>query len=510
MTSIFLRIADDVMRKHRRPMSAREIVALAEADQLFPDNFTGSTPHQTLKSKLSVHIRRNGDASPFVRTGPGKFYLRELLAPGSPIYDAPPLHPPKTDERVLVFPAERLDALGRFQGIRHDWKDYLRELLDSPLETLDRYEAETVNDRKQFVTYVLVTRNGREVLAYRRGAFNRVEHFLRGSDCVGFGGHVAAADRNLLGQDDHGITQTAIRELQEELSLPDADRRRLANGDGLRVIGLLNDDSSPAGRRHFGVVFQYDISDDPEWDTPMRGEKSITRLRWISNEADAELNDFEYWSQLCLLEFHKDLAKGQPSSRVRRITPFRPPHAVCIVGQIGSGKSEAADLLQESMDYAVVNSGQVLATLLGRPVVTEESRSEFQAEAQAFIEASDGPDRLASAIAERIDAIDSERIIVDGIRQRATFTALREKAGRRVAMLYVHSPAHIAYEFYNARSGSEHSFLEFAAVREAQVEAEVPTLIGIADAVLFNWQGVEEYRQVVREFLRATQSARQD
>jgi dephospho-CoA kinase len=311
-----------------------------------------------------------------------------------------------------------------------------------------------------------------------------------------------------LGQEDHGITQTVIRELQEELTLPELDKRRLASGEGLQVIGLLNDDSSPAGRRHFGVVFRYEVSDDPGWDEPVRGEKSITRLRWLSADDDTELNDFEYWSQLCLLQFHPDLATGEPSSRVRRITPFRPPHAICIVGQIGSGKSEAAELLRESLGYTVVNSGQVLARLLGRPAVTESSRSEFQAAAQAFIEAPDGPGRLAAAVADEIDSSDSERIIVDGIRQRATFVALRERAGRRVAMLYVHSPAHIAHQFYNARSGKEHSFLEFAAVREAQVESEVPTLIGIADAVLFNWQGVEEYRQVVREFLQATQSAR--
>lgn len=501
MGSVYLHVADQVLQRQGRALSAKEIVAFAEADQLFPDTFTGKTPYQTLKSKLSVDIRRNGDRSAFVRTRPGRFYLRRLMSSFDQVYEAPPLRPPKTTERVLVFPSSSLDHLGRFQGIKRRGRRLLTSLLKAELETLDRYQAELTDTHKQIVTYVMVTQ-GEQVLTYRRGAFNRTEHFLRGSDCVGFGGHVTALDRNLLGEEDQGITQCAIRELREELTLPKRDQRRLDSGEGLSVVGLLNDDSSPAGRRHFAVILRYETSDDPGWKSPTRGEKAITRLRWLRPDSRLELNDFEYWSQLCLRTYFRRMARGQPNTRVRRSTPFKPPHVICIVGQIGSGKTEASDLLRDELGYAVVNSGHILAEILKRPPVTEGKRPEFQVDADRFIKSPTGPNELAAVIAAEIKAADNPRVVVDGVRQRATFEALRTYAGRRVAMLYIHAPPDVAYAFYNARSGGVHSLLEFVSVREAPVEAEVPLFIEIADAVIFNWYGREDYHRVVRAFFR--------
>jgi predicted NUDIX family phosphoesterase/dephospho-CoA kinase len=499
--SAYLHVAEQVLQRQGRALSAKEIVAFAEADQLFPDTFTGRTPYQTLKSKLSVDIRKNGDRSVFVRTRPGRFYLRRLMSSLDQVYEAPPFRPPKTTERVLVFPSSSLDQLGRFQGIKRHGRRLLASLLRAELETLDRYQAELTDTHKQIITYVMVTQ-GNRVLAYRRGAFNRTEHFLRGSDCVGFGGHVTALDRNLLGEADQGITQCAIRELREELDIPESDQRRLDSGEGLSVVGLLNDDSSPAGRRHFAVIFRYEVSDDSAWESPTRGEKAITRLRWISPGSRLELNDFEYWSQLCLLTYFRRMARGQPSTRVRRSTPFRPPHVICIVGQIGSGKTEASDLLRDEFGYAIVNSGCILAEILKRPPVTEGKRQEFQVDADKFIKSPTGPNELAAAIVTEIEAAHNPCVVVDGVRQRATFEALRAHADRRVAMLYVHAPPDVAYTLYNMRSGSVRSILEFASVREAPVEAEVPLFIEIADAVIFNWYGRNEYHRTVRAFFR--------
>ena len=48
-------------------------------------------------------------------------------------------------------------------------------------------EAEQSEDYKQILTHVMVTRESR-ILAFRRGTFNRVEDYLRGSTCIGFWG----------------------------------------------------------------------------------------------------------------------------------------------------------------------------------------------------------------------------------------------------------------------------------------------------------------------------------
>lgn len=501
MSSVYLRVAEQVLRRENRPLTAREIIAIAEQHQLLPDSFAGKTPHQTLKSKLSVDIRKRDTGSMFVRTKPGRFALRRRTSERD-VYVAPPLTPPKTQERVVVFPSSVLETLKRFDGVKPAWRRYLSALLRHGTETMDRYVAESDDEHKQIITYVLVTR-GNQILAYRRGAFNRVEHFLRGSDCVGFGGHVTSADQNLLGQDDQGITQCAIRELSEELSLPREDLRRLDAGEGLSIVGLLNDDSSPVGRRHFAIVMKYEVSGDPSWDTPSRGEKAITRLRWLTPGDRLELNDFEYWSQLCLLHYYRDIVRGQPGVRIRRVTPFRPPHILCIVGQIGSGKTEVSEILQQEFGYSAVNSGAVLAGLLRRPPVVEDKRASFQAEALRFISRPTGPALLAAAIAQAAAASGSPRVVVDGLRQRATLDALR-RTGGRIATLYVHTPPNVALLFYRARSGEDYTMTQFARVREAAVESEVPRFLEVADATLFNWHGRADYRRVVRDFVAET------
>jgi hypothetical protein len=73
-------------------MSARELVDLGLKRQLFSDNASGKAPHQTMKSKLSVHIRRLADASPFVRASPGRLYLRHLLDGCQPPFEAKVQH----------------------------------------------------------------------------------------------------------------------------------------------------------------------------------------------------------------------------------------------------------------------------------------------------------------------------------------------------------------------------------------------------------------------------------
>ena len=71
MKSEFLIVARKLMETERRSLSPKELVDLGLARQLFSDKIAGKTPRQTMKAKLSVHIRRFGEQSPFVRTAPG-------------------------------------------------------------------------------------------------------------------------------------------------------------------------------------------------------------------------------------------------------------------------------------------------------------------------------------------------------------------------------------------------------------------------------------------------------
>lgn len=501
----FLDIAATVMRRHARPMKPREIVDSAKDDGLFSDKLAGKTPEQTMKAKISVDIRTRGSTSKFVRTAPNTFFLRELLSDPSKTYDASPQSTRSRGELVIAFPTALLDDYGRFQGISRTWRPFLNKTLsDSVCKPMARLEAEQSEAAKQLLTYVLVTRKNR-ILCFRRGTFNRVEDYLRGSLCIGFGGHVSEGDRTLYNRNDYKkiVLESAARELSEELRLPETDRKRLSDGAGLRIIGLLNDDSSPTGRKHLAVVLEYEASTATQWETIARGEKSITQLRWISlKRLQRDLREFEYWSQLCLAEFFKDAIRTQPSYMIRRRAPFRRGHILCIIGGIGSGKSAATEILTREFGYAEVNSGKVVAELLGVAPVPRTTRESFQLKAWELIRSRNGPRRLASALLGAAKELGSPALI-DGIRQRATLEELKRMAApKSVAVLYVHTPPHIAFSFYRDRKRQPTEISEFLRLCDAPVELEAKKLITIADAVLYNWTGKPRYEQAVRGLIK--------
>jgi predicted NUDIX family phosphoesterase/dephospho-CoA kinase len=504
MKSEFLIVAKELMDAERRPMSPRELVDLGLKRQLFSDNVAGKTPHQTMKSKLSVHIRRLGEASPFVRSAPGRFYLRHLLDGSKPPFEAKPIRPPKSMERVLVFETALLDRITTWQGLNTKWRRVTRALFSRQTALYrPRFEIEQDNRYTQILTYVLVTRHD-AFLAYRRGTYNRVDQFLQGSFCVGFGGHVIERDLDLFNAETLGLYECAARELIEELRVPREDRERLRRREGLQIIGLINDDSSDVGRRHLAVVMKYEVSPSADWSRPERGEKAITQLQWISTNTPGRvwMWAFEYWSQLCLRQFAPQLIRARPGYRIVRRSPLRPPHLLCVIGPVGSGKTLATEVLKDDFGYHEINTGRAVAKLAGIAPVPKTPRQQFQAKAWEFISNSDGPRRLASEIIEMVRAKDSQRILIDGLRQRATLEALRTLADDlKIGVVFVHTPADLAYSFYSERIAQGATMAEFLAARSAPVEAEVEALISVADAVLYNWTGRLRYRDTIRALM---------
>lgn len=485
-------------------MGPKELVDYAKDKHYFSDKRAGRTPHQTMNSKLCVDIKRRGNSSDFVRTEPGKFYLRSLVSTPNEIYIAKPQVKPQTHEEVLVFPSKWLDQRKSIQGVSQSWRTlYSRILRPTVCSYMNRLAAESTDQFRQVLTYIMV-RRGSKVLAYKRGNYNRVEDYLRGSYCVGFGGHIGRQDHTLFNERDMGVFDGAIRELHEELTLPKADRDRLKNGEGMRCVGFINDNSSEAGRRHFAFVFQYDAYDDSDWDRPTRGEKSITQLQWLEpTAAPVPIWEFEYWSQLCLREFLPSIINTAPAYRLLRRTRLSPPSVLCVVGGVGSGKSEATRILKERFGYHVVNSGQVMAELLGVPPIPATSREDFQNRSEAFISRKEGFSAFAARLWDGVESCKCERVLIDGVRHHQTLEHLREAAGRRgLGVLSVHTPPDVAYRLFESRERKEISFFDFLHLRNAPVEREVAELIRHADAVLYNWAGrLIDYRRTVASLM---------
>jgi predicted NUDIX family phosphoesterase/dephospho-CoA kinase len=488
-------------------MSAREIVDVAMADGCLELANGGKTPVRTMQSKLSTHIKRADEHSIFVRTEPGRFYLRELMPDASDEYKAPPFRAANPRERIYVFPQELLDEIGRFQGISVDWLPYFDQLVKgAKCSALDRMMAEGTAAVKQLLTYIMVRDPSGSLLCFDRGVVNRVALNLRGLSCVGFGGHVRAAAATLFDVDEIGLYRSAAAELCEELVLPDEERTELETRPDkwLRLVGVLNDDSSPNGERHFAFLFEYMTSFHDLWSKPRGREKSVNRVRWLTTATvmKESLHHFELWSQMCIGRFSPELVNASPTVKVRRPSALRRAGVVCFVGQMGSGKTEAVNYMVEECGLSAINSGRVVAELLGLPSVPATPRAIFQLHAQAFISRPDGPRRLAQAIAGRAASLDG-RVIIDGIRHVETVDALRKAVGRRgLSLVYVHAPVHLAYELYRQREDPSVSLTTFLERRSAEVEQRIGDLIDVADAGIYNWMGVDEYRQTLLAFAR--------
>lgn len=194
-------------------------------------------------------------------------------------------HP--SSERVLVVPGSELDRLGRFQGFHPDAERYLAALLAPDLmDYRPRSEVEDDPSLKQIIPYV-VLRCRDAVFCYRRGK-SQGESRLHRLRSLGVGGHVSESDAE--GRRGLEAYETAMRrELDEEVEV--------ASPGKLRLVGLINDDSTPVGSVHLGVVHLYEL-DRPE---VMPREEGLADPEFLSIEALGELRgEFETWSQICV------------------------------------------------------------------------------------------------------------------------------------------------------------------------------------------------------------------
>lgn len=193
-----------------------------------------------------------------------------------------------SDELVLTFPRALLDEIGAFQGLRTDISAYVPRILETAnTRYVARSLAENDPSLKQIIPYVIV-RRGDTYLHYVRGKASG-EKRLVAMGSIGIGGHINHRDEDLFGTGLDFYEEAVQRELHEEL-LIDATLTT-------RIIALINDDSTPVGQVHFGVVHVCDLGDEHV----SRGEPCITDLRFLTLVELRERRDqMETWSRLCL------------------------------------------------------------------------------------------------------------------------------------------------------------------------------------------------------------------
>lgn len=206
------------------------------------------------------------------------------------------------DEKVLVIPTERFRAAGYFHGLRAATDAYRDAILDpSAFSFRPRYEVETDPSFKQLIPYI-VLKCGDAVFHYRRGA-SGTEKRLEALRSIGIGGHISEADAAsaVSREDCAGSTvsdrrsnrdpyQTGMmRELTEEVNVGCGFRER--------CIGFINDDRTPVGSVHLGVVHVFEL-ESPAARSREDALADAGFAPWA--ELIREADQFETWSQFVL------------------------------------------------------------------------------------------------------------------------------------------------------------------------------------------------------------------
>ena len=151
---------------------------------------------------------------------------------------------------------------------------------------IPRAQAEQDPSQKQLIPYVLIQK-GRRVPALRAG------QGVRGEAAGGEGIHRhrrphQPRDENLFQAGLEFYEEALQRELHEELRMDGHFRTR--------IVALLNDDATPVGQVHLGVVHLCELGDE----NVSKGEACITDLRFLTVRNCTERREqLENWSQLC-------------------------------------------------------------------------------------------------------------------------------------------------------------------------------------------------------------------
>ena len=198
------------------------------------------------------------------------------------------------DEMVLGVPSRLLHTLEIGQGFHPQVETRLEALLDPRNSRFrPRAQAELDPEFKQLIPYVLI-RKGDRWLHYVRGKASGEKRLVH-MGSIGIGGHINPEDESLFHRGREFYEAALQRELSEELSL-----------DGIfptQPLGLLNDDSTPVGRVHLGIVHLCRL-DNRE---VTKREGCITDLRFLTlKQLLRRRPQLETWSQLCLDYLLKD------------------------------------------------------------------------------------------------------------------------------------------------------------------------------------------------------------
>jgi predicted NUDIX family phosphoesterase len=197
----------------------------------------------------------------------------------------------RTEEQVLGVARSVLESAGMFQGFTRRVDHYLPRLLKREcLCYRARTQAEDDPAFKQIIPYV-VLKWREQFFHYTRGKRGS-EARLRALRSIGVGGHINPVDNTLFDAPYH---EAMLREVAEEVILDTSYEER--------CLGLINDDSTPVGAVHLGIVHVFELAEPKV----KRREQVLTQAGFAPlEELWTQREEFETWSQHVLAALREE------------------------------------------------------------------------------------------------------------------------------------------------------------------------------------------------------------
>lgn len=196
------------------------------------------------------------------------------------------------EERILVVPTSLFHELGYFQGFSREIDRYWPQLVTGDhVEYRARGEMEEDPSFKQLIPYVLFrwadSAGTVHLFEYQRGS-GQGERRLHAKRSVGIGGHISSVDA-AMGASHDVYREGMRRELDEEVVIETPYQER--------VVGLINDDETPVGRVHLGMVHLCDV-EEPRIQ-PREADILDGRFSPVA-EILTRLDQYESWSEIAV------------------------------------------------------------------------------------------------------------------------------------------------------------------------------------------------------------------
>jgi 2-polyprenyl-3-methyl-5-hydroxy-6-metoxy-1,4-benzoquinol methylase/predicted NUDIX family phosphoesterase len=403
-------------------------------------------------------------------------------------------------ERILVFDARDLSQIGASDGVCADYQTYIDFMfMQDRLRFQEPQATECDNTYKQIVSYVLVKYKNK-LLRFIRSPDKTKEKpvYVDGHYSIGFRGQVLESDQDIFSfGSGYSVYENSVKRIVREKIGVEIDK----SGYQLQTMGVLIDNSTSISKQKIAFIHLLDIEEPL---SPNR-EKTSKKPRFVDfSEISKNLGDYEFWSILCLQAFYPNKLEIKTTICVNHnLSLYNQARTLLVVGQIGSGKSEACKILGSEYGYLHISCSGILKRLIGYKTEDKIERKVMQDKGYDFISQPRGHEELAAAILEYMLSHPSEKYVIDGLRYPETLSTLKKMTGRIITLVYVQSHIKNRFRLYHLNHDPSDDISDFLRITNHPVESEIVRFRPDADIVIYNHGSLDSYTSSLREFFRS-------